>query len=100
MRWLQRVHLVHKPVHHCPPPAGCPSLPPLSTLPRVPLTLQPRQVHVNSRSMQLENIEFMFCPKDRIVTVSVPVVLWNEEASVGVRKGAWLHKMRCGAGGS
>jgi hypothetical protein len=52
-------------------------------------------VHVNSRNMQLENIEFMFCPKDRLVTVEVPVVLWNEEAAVGVRKGAWLHRMRC-----
>jgi hypothetical protein len=64
---------------------------------RTPLAafaLQPRQVHINSRSMALENIEFMFCPRDRTVEVPVPVTLWNEEAAVGVRKGAWLHRMR------
>ena len=41
-------------------------------------------------SSKVEMVDFLFCPKDRVVKVNVPVRLANADASVGVRKGAWL----------
>eukprot|EP00775_Hariotina_reticulata_P009494 gene9494-9657_t len=46
---------------------------------------------MNSVSLEVENLRFMFCPPDRRVTVNIPVKLWNDDISPGVKSGGWLH---------
>ncbi len=61
---------------------------PMSTHP------QPQAVRRNAATLKVENVEFLFCPRERHVRVNVPIKLTNTDASVGVRKGGWLltHK--------
>jgi large subunit ribosomal protein L25 len=51
----------------------------------------PKLVHVHSVTQQVENFNFMFCPQDRLVRVNIPVKLWNNDVSPGVKGGGWLH---------
>jgi large subunit ribosomal protein L25 len=48
-------------------------------------------VHMTSTTLAVENFNFMFCPPDRLVKVEVPVKLWNNDVSPGVKAGGWLH---------
>lgn len=76
-----------------PRPPPTPSLP-LSPLPpsaAPPLPPQPKAVHINSSTLDVENLRFMYLPKDRRALVHIPVSLWGEEAAPGVKGGAWLH---------
>jgi hypothetical protein len=51
----------------------------------------PKEVHLNSVSLAVENLKLLFCPRDRRVRVNIPVKLWNDDVSPGVRSGGWLH---------
>jgi large subunit ribosomal protein L25 len=46
---------------------------------------------MHSVTQEVENFDFMFCPRDRTVKVNVPVKLWNDDISPGVKGGGWLH---------
>ncbi|KAF8060298.1 rplY [Scenedesmus sp. PABB004] len=50
-----------------------------------------KAVHVNSVTLGVENVRFLFCPRDRTVTVDVPVRIWNADVAPGVKAGGWLH---------
>ncbi|KAF6251443.1 hypothetical protein COO60DRAFT_1628939 [Scenedesmus sp. NREL 46B-D3] len=51
----------------------------------------PKEVHMNSVSLAVENFRFLFCPPDRLVTVQTPVKIWNADIAPGVKAGGWLH---------
>eukprot|EP00879_Flechtneria_rotunda_P030280 GHRR01032895.1.p1 GENE.GHRR01032895.1~~GHRR01032895.1.p1 ORF type:complete len:189 (+),score=56.19 GHRR01032895.1:149-715(+) len=61
------------------------------TQPIASVRVLPKAVHMNSVTLDVENFRFMFCPPDRRVTVNVPVKLWNDDISPGVKSGGWLH---------
>lgn len=56
------------------------------------LRVKPQSVAVNAANQQIEHIGFIFCPKDRMVKVDVPLRLVNVDSSVGLKKGGW-HMM-------
>lgn len=51
----------------------------------------PRQVYVEPRSLQLESINFMYCPQERVVDVPIPVRVSNEDLAPAIKKGGWFH---------
>ena len=55
---------------------------------------KPNQVRRNAATLAVENIDFLFCPPFRVVRAKVPIRLVNADASVGVRKGAWLKTLK------
>lgn len=50
-----------------------------------------RNVYVNAKTLQLESINFMYCPQQRIVDCPIPVKIWNEEMAPVTKKGGWFH---------
>lgn len=48
-------------------------------------------MHINSSSLAVENLRFMFLPRDRNALVPIPVSVWGEEVAPGVKGGGWLH---------
>ncbi|KAI8475988.1 MAG: ribosomal protein L25/Gln-tRNA synthetase [Monoraphidium minutum] len=51
----------------------------------------PKEVHMNSSTLAVENLRLMYLPRDRRALVPVPVALWGEESAPGVKVGGWLH---------
>jgi len=51
----------------------------------------PKYVHIHSVTQEVENFNFLFCPQQRLVKVNIPVKLWNNDVSPGVKGGGWLH---------
>lgn len=54
------------------------------------LRAKPTAVRMNSASQRLEDLDFVYCPQDRVVVVDVPVKLVNDDAAPGLKKGGWL----------
>jgi len=56
------------------------------------IRVKPQRVHMTSnRTGVVENVDLLFCPRDRIVHVNVPIKLVNDELAPGVKKGGWMH---------
>eukprot|EP00798_Chlamydomonas_sp_ICE-L_P024178 gene24178-9767_t len=58
------------------------------------LRVKPQQVHINARTLSLENVMFIYCPQNRMLKVDVPIKLVNTDQSPGVRKGGWISMER------
>lgn len=58
---------------------------------RNPALPQPKEVHINSASLAVENLRLMYLPRTRRALVHVPVAVWGEEAAPGVKGGGWVH---------
>jgi hypothetical protein len=39
----------------------------------------------------VENLRFMYLPRERRTVVPIPVSMWGEEAAPGLKGGGWLH---------
>lgn len=48
-------------------------------------------MHITAATQAVENLKFMFLPRERRARVPVPVALWGEEGAPGVKGGGWLH---------
>ena len=53
--------------------------------------MQVQQVRCNAATQRIQNVDFIFCPRERKVKVRVPVRVLNGDISAGVRKGGWIH---------
>jgi hypothetical protein len=56
--------------------------------------VQPQRVLCNAASLNIENLEFLYCPMDRAVQVKVPIRIINEDSSLGLKKGAWVKTLK------
>ncbi|MEW5297528.1 MAG: hypothetical protein WDW36_000733 [Sanguina aurantia] len=54
------------------------------------IRVKTQEVKMNAATMRLQNMDFMYCPMDRIVNVDVPLKLINDELAPGVKKGGWI----------
>mmetsp|Transcript_13635 Transcript_13635/g.29241 ORF Transcript_13635/g.29241 Transcript_13635/m.29241 type:complete len:305 (+) Transcript_13635:77-991(+) len=52
---------------------------------------KPTEVHCRATNLAVENLSFMYCPRDHIVDVHVPIKLINDDVAPGVKKGGWMH---------
>mmetsp|Transcript_9942 Transcript_9942/g.11528 ORF Transcript_9942/g.11528 Transcript_9942/m.11528 type:complete len:347 (+) Transcript_9942:122-1162(+) len=54
-----------------------------------------KQIHVCAVTDEIENVNFMICPKNaRNVKVDVPVKVIGKDDSIGLRRGGWLNVIR------
>ncbi|GAX81279.1 hypothetical protein CEUSTIGMA_g8711.t1 [Chlamydomonas eustigma] len=58
------------------------------------IRVKPQRVLCNAASLKIENLEFLYCPKNRAVQVKVPIRIINEDASLGLKKGAWVQTLK------
>ena len=50
-----------------------------------------RQVHMNAATDEIENVTLMHCPPDRQVRVQVPLRIFGEEVSPGLKAGGRIN---------
>uniref|UniRef100_A0A7S3QLJ2 Large ribosomal subunit protein bL25 beta domain-containing protein n=1 Tax=Dunaliella tertiolecta TaxID=3047 RepID=A0A7S3QLJ2_DUNTE len=57
--------------------------------------VQPQKVHMTAtKAFVVQNVDFLYCPHDRIVNVDVPVRLINDDKAPGVKQGGWMQMFR------
>ncbi|KAF5833557.1 hypothetical protein DUNSADRAFT_10089 [Dunaliella salina] len=56
---------------------------------------KPQKVHMTStKAFVVQNVDFLYCPHNRIVNVDVPVRLVNDDKAPGVKQGGWMQMFR------